>query len=347
MQDNLRGELLKRQVSPSQIDDVLDAGYCLRNWYDPATLKTCVSVSDMMYGNKQLSSCFDIDKFAKYVKGECQFPSSPPFRTFTIKTRTDIAAILSENSTRRYAEQGSLSFRGQHREHTFKRKIPNPVRANSSGSERSILAGIYRQRTPYYSFNQTIKEARTIEAVRLDLEPNGAFDGFGFYDFMRTEQHYATQTAGLDITFEIETAIFFATHAFKLDADGRAYYERIARGQHRGVIYGFVFVMPFVTETQYLIRDFDYFKINPPERILRQRCGLPLFGDNERNIAVTDLDFIMLLHPDFDYETTFTPEYMFPCVAEDSFYARLLELKERHPEGLSGVVEYRWARGKK
>jgi hypothetical protein len=164
------------------------------------------------------------------------------------------------------------------------------------------------------------------------------------YDFMRVEQHYATQTRGLDLSFRIETAIFFATHAFKWDdSTGMACYEKIPRGEHCGVIYGFVFTHPPVKETQYFIRDFDFFKTNRPERVVRQNCALPLFDDSERNIAICDLDFIIDLDADFDGETPLTPEFMFPPASEDAFYAKLLELNRRFPLELENVVQDRWA----
>jgi hypothetical protein len=109
---------------------------------------------------------------------------------------------------------------------------------------------------------------------------------------MRVEQHYARQTPGLDLTFDIDSALFFATNRFKVGDDGLAYHERVPRGEHEGVIYLFRFGSPSVKRTEYLIREFDYFKTHQPLRILRQHCALPLFGQYERNIAVTDVDTV-------------------------------------------------------
>lgn len=160
---------------------------------------------------------------------------------------------------------------------------------------------------------------------------------------MRTEQHYATQTTGLDLTFDLPTALFFATQDFAWGEDGRAFYRPVPRGEHQGVIYLFRFGSPSVRKTEYLIRDFDFFRTHRPERILRQLCGLPLFGPDERNIAITDIDCIISLHPDFETDRCPSPEYMFPGVPEDPFYRKLLELKRDRPELLRNVVEYRWA----
>jgi hypothetical protein len=67
---------------------------------------------------------------------------------------------------------------------------------------------------------------------------------------------------------------------------------------------------------------------------------------SERNIAVTDIDCVIRLHPSFSLPDFFKkkPEFMFPAASEDKFYGKLLELKDERPEMLEDVVEYVWAR---
>jgi hypothetical protein len=146
------------------------------------------------------------------------------------------------------------------------------------------------------------------------------------------------------VAFDIETALFFATYRFINTSKQLADYEKIPTGQHSGVIYCFRFRDPPVKRTEYLIRKFDLFKTFPPARILKQNCGLPLIGPHERNIATTDIDCIIELDKAFDYDGRRTPEEMFPDVSRDRFYGRLLDIKDRHADLLSNVVEYKWAR---
>ena len=290
-----------------------------------------------------MSGVFDIDKFIEYVNGKYEFPRLPEFVNFRVKTMNDINQILSEPRRKYYIDNGMMSFRGQPRQYTFKRKIPNPVRSDRSGQELSILPGIYRQAESPYSFNRKIEERKSFQYFLRELEPNNRnviHDSWYAYDSMRVEQHYATQTAGLDITFDVETAIFFATHQFKINKENRAYYEKVKKGNDSGVIYCFVFGTPAVKRTEYLIKGFDLFKTYWPERVIRQACGLPLFGGFERNISITDLDCIIFLEEDFDYEGKKTPKYMFPHAQEDRFYGKLIELKQRYPVELENVVEY-------
>ncbi len=346
-QATLKNALQEFALAPELIERVLDSGYFLRTSGNPFNGTTWTTVSDMMYGAKQFSSSFPIDEFVQYVKGEFTFPELPPFTVLSAKSIDEIRTILADSCRTHYIEDGTFSYRGQPRGYTFKRQIPNPVRANADGQEISVTAGVYRQTSELYSFKTPPIERRSFRRFLRHLEPNNPdawVDSEHAYDIMRTEQHYATQTAGLDLSFEIETAIFFATHKMKWDKRGRAYYEKVKRGGHEGVIYCFRFTNPTVRQTQYLIREFDFFRTYPPERILRQTCALPLFGQDERNIAITDLNCIIHLDPDFEYETPLTPEYMFPNAKEDRFYDKLLQLKDEFPEYLEKVVEYQWAR---
>lgn len=301
-----------------------------------------------MHGNKQFSSSFEIKDFIKYIHGQHVFPASPAFQYYEAKSVADIQEILADTRRAHYIAEGSFTFRGQPEEYKYKRKIPSPVRADKDGYEISLLPGVYRQKGEFYSFAEEHREQRSFKRILQALEPNNPdvwFDQSFALDIMRTEQHYATQTAGLDLAFELDTAIFFATHKFRWNSAGQAHYESVPTGEHTGLIYCFRFRDPPVKRTQYLIKDFDLFKTFQPLRVLRQDCGLPLIGPHERNIALTDIDCIIRLHPDFLLPDSFrkTPEFMFPNTNEDKFYGRLLELKDQFPEELGSVVEYEWA----
>ena len=349
--EKLHDALKAADASSCLINEVIESGYYLRDWVDPFSGTTWQTVSDMMYGNKQHSSSFPVEQFIGYIQGTYAFSAAPPLQTYEAACMSDIQNILADTRRAHYISQGSLTFRGQPREYKFKRKIPSPFRADSDGYEVSLMPGVYRQSHSFYTFEKSLSEHRSLDWLLTKLEPNNPqvyLDSAYSVDIMRTEQHYATQTAGLDLAFELDTALFFATHRFKIDADGRAYYEKISRGEHSGVIYCFKFCDPPVKQTQYLIKDFELFKTYPPLRIVRQDCGLPLIGPHERNIALTDVDCVIRLTPNFELPDAFrkTPDYMFPPMADDAFYRKLLELKDQHPDLLQEVVEYKWARGK-
>ncbi|MGF6527638.1 hypothetical protein [Variovorax sp. PvP013] len=341
--------LAAENVPTNLIDSVKDSGFYMRGWVDPFSGRTWQSVSDMMYGNKQFSSSFPTEEFIKYINGNYSFPALPPPRSYDVSSVAEIHEVLAEPRRAHHMSEGTFTFRGQPKEYKYKRKIPSPVRAGKDGREISILSGAYRQTDEFYSFARSCPERRSFEWLLAELEPNNPdvfLDSQSAYDIMRTEQHYATQTSGLDLAFGLDTALFFATHRFKFDETDRAYYEAVPNGEHSGVIYCFRFRDPPVKRTQYLIKDFDLFKTYPPLRIIRQECGLPLIMPSERNIALTDVDCIINLTPEFSLPETFqmSREYMFPSVKEDGFYGRLLQLKDKEPDLLQDIVEYKWAR---
>ncbi|MBY0256968.1 hypothetical protein [Methylobacterium sp.] len=346
-QDSLIKHLRENDVSEQIIEDVIDSGYFFRTWSDPSR-GLYTTVSDPFYGSKQFSSSFSTVDFISHIKGERPISNNlPPFHRICAKSFADVQEILRTKHLARYAQDGSLTFRGQPREYYVRRRIPNPLRSDASGREISIMPGAYRQGTDKYSLAADVNEHRTFEFLTGIIEDHDEYSGLGdqfSYDLMRTEQHYATQTRGLDLAFDIRSALFFATNQFMRDEQGKAFYRSISKGEHQGVLYLFRFTMPSVNRTEYLIRDFDFFKKHRPERIIRQSCGLPLIGDYERNIAITDIDCIIELDKDFEYDNGLTQEFMFPSTDEDLFYKKLLDLKNDFPDDLDKIVEYQCAR---
>lgn len=345
METQLINILRQKNISDNLIDKVINSGYIIRHWMDFKTPEGYITVSDKMYGNKQFSSSFDIDKFTDYIKGKNVFEKLPDFTSYTVRNLAEIHEILNVYPRNRYIDNGQMSFRGQVKEYTLSRQIPNPLRSDKNGNELSILPGAFRDKPLGIDENPFRRELNTFDLVLNELEPNNPnifLDSSFAYDIMRVEQHYAKHTKGLDISFDIKTALFFATNKLKWNEDGTAYHLKVEKGEHTGVIYCFVFRDPPVKKTEFLIREFDLFKTYKPTRILRQNCGLPLFSDYDRNVAICDIDCIIYLAEDFDYETGLTPSYMFPSEKDDLFYAKLIELKKKKShQSLENIVEYR------
>lgn len=340
--DLLKSVLREYKLNDEIINDVIDSGYFT---IDGQT------VLDSMYGNKMFSSCFELDKFLAYLNGEDSFSNLreySSFVTYKAKNIDDIKKILSSSNRIHHINEGTLSYRGQIEEYYFERKVPNPFRRiktpdNLNNKELAILPGLYRSAKKIYSFADKVEEKRQLlyylHYFSPELEYLNAFDLINSRDAMRVEQHYGNPTGGLDISFDIETAIFFATHKY-INEGGKATYKKISTGEHKGVIYCFRFVSPPVKETEFLIRDFEFCKKYIPTRILRQKCGLPIFSLMERNIAICDIDCIIYLDKDFEYSGARSPQYMFPDENDDKFYAKLMQVKKEHPDLFQNVPEY-------
>jgi hypothetical protein len=332
-------------ITEPVVQSVVESGYYMRHWSDLMG-GTYETVSDLMYGNKQSSSSFGFDAFVRYLKGDNSFASAPPLVEFTVRNMGDINAVLADARRQHYTAEGSLTFRGQVREYRYRRPVPNPYRKSADGTELSVLPGAFRQSGAEYRFPVEPPVGLSMDWLLHELEPNNPnvySDSQFAHDPMRVEQHYASQTTGLDLTFDINTALFFATHQFTTSG-GIATLKPVSKGAHRGVIYLFRFTSPTVKKSEFYVRDFDLFKTYPPERILRQNCGLPLIGHFERNISICDIDCILRLDSDFECDALRSPTEIFPSAAEDPFYRKLLELKRQFPDELSEVVEYEWAR---
>jgi hypothetical protein len=340
MQEDLIKVLKSKNVDDRLIDLILRNGYFLQNFMSWEYKSVVNSVGDMMYGTKGHSSNFDIHKFISYAKGEYNFEKAPAYRTYKVKSRQEIDEILNDERRKKYLESGKMSFRGQVKEYYLNRELPNPFRSNKDGKEISILPGAYRNKDFQISFENRPSAIKFLASI---LEPNSSNSQFASQDAFRTEQHYSKQTEGLDISFDIDTALFFSNYKLKFDINGLAYHTKIEKGDHQGVIYCFVFNDPPVKQTEYLIKDFSFFKTYTPERILRQKCGLPFFSDFDRNLAVCDIDCIIYLDEEFEDEKLPKPEELFPDRNKDKFYDKLIELKHRMSKSnlVQDIVEYR------
>lgn len=340
-EEELSRLLHDHNVDDEIIEDVIFSGYFLHSYHDFSS-NTYNRISDKFYGNKGGASVFEPSEFVKYLKNEPHKYQPMPLRRHKVKTFQDIQEIMQEPLTNKFIQSGRMSFRGQSKNHYISRKIPNPIRKDEFGQELTILPGIFRNKPlgksnlqDFFGESSLLSMLRFLEPGNSDIHEIASYS----HDLMRVEQHYTTQTAGLDITFDIRSAIYFATHKYVSDG-ACATYEKISRGQHQGSLYLFRFLDPPVKKTEFYIRDFDLFRTYTPERVLRQHCALPMFHEYERNIAVTDLHCIIDLHEDFEDEEGFTYNYMFPGVDEDVFYGKLMELKARFPDHLKNVMEY-------
>jgi len=164
-------------------------------------------------------------------------------------------------------------------------------------------------------------------------------------DLPIVEQHYGIETIGLDVTFDISVGAFFAAKKFTWRDDATAFYAEIPPGEHRGVIYCFVFRDPRLTETQDMAREIAAFDHIEPTRPIRQKCALPCFDFASINEAVGDLHCIFRIAPDFDPVGLPSADDLFPTPAHDPFYHAALAIKRQYedPHPLTDIIEYRFS----
>lgn len=159
------------------------------------------------------------------------------------------------------------------------------------------------------------------------------------------EQHYGIDTAGLDVTFDVGVAAFFAANRFVTRAeDGTAHFLLPPPGGHTGVLYGFVFRDPPLRREEELVREIPIFDHIRPLRPIHQQCALPFFHALNLNEAACDLDFVMHLTPDFDPSGLPEQRHLFPSRADDPFYDAALAVRQKFSEcgPYNQFIEYRF-----
>lgn len=341
-QNNLKKELEERGITQDIITKVLESGYVSGSYasglrFDEST--PCIL--DCYYGNK-FSGMIDYDRFVNYLNGKESY-HQPDIQKYHVKSIREVRKILALPEFKHFKER--MCFRGQTREHWMKRSIPNPFASNPEGKERFIAPSFWRQckdihnpalwskqdqsiwetsdvnRLIYGDITRLSEEEakRRYELHRLDLPFSR--------DFVTLEQHYGMKTICMDVTFDVNTAFFFASHKFQTNEENKAEFIQITNGNHQGIVYCFVFESPSVKKTDFLvkkIRAFDHLK---PIRPLRQQCGLVSYNRYEVNAASRDLHAIFVLDEGFDTNGLPEAKFLFPGKDEDPFYGALIEEK--------------------
>jgi hypothetical protein len=375
-QDELRRALGDRNLSPSAIQDAIDSGYFAWRVGQYGSDVGRPGVMDSYYGNKY-SGLIELDRFVEYLRNGSITTLPSRVKEYRVKSIREAISIL--NSRQHASCAGLMSFRGQTMDVKIKRSIPNPQAKDDNGNERMIVPSWWRRwidknpaertSTPSDSpFSNSLFSApllyfdipnwreHLLHSGRQDWGVDGIackvckemsareeglmLNAAASNEAPLLEQHYGMPTIGLDVTFDLSVAFFFASHKFVRHRGERASFEPVESGKHQGVVYCFVFEWPSVTETSFLIRDIKMFKHLTPLRPIRQRCGLPAFHIHEIGAAARDLDAIMYIDESFDLSGLPTMAKLFPSRKEDVFYGALLDARDQMPDIWGQIVDY-------
>jgi hypothetical protein len=135
-------------------------------------------------------------------------------------------------------------------------------------------------------------------------------------------QHYGLPSPVLDITSSIDIALFFAQN--KTD---KGEYCKVDFENNKPVLY-----------LMLLDNDLDLFMSSEKIRLdhellrpIRQKCGF-IAGSSilNRNYYGRFISVKIYLDEEIDYDSSITPEYLFPSLDEDMFLKELLRIQEKH-----------------
>lgn len=161
---------------------------------------------------------------------------------------------------------------------------------------------------------------------------------------MGLAQHYGIPTNGLDVTDQIEIALWFALHeVFESESgEGRAWWYRRKAGwpdEEMPVVYVLA-VDTYLKRQLPLLIDtaLDQLAIRP----MRQGAYLQYGGWGlHKNVCAEDAVLAVFLASRFEPPVLPSTEWLFPGPSEDPFYRSLLDLKDRALRaGLSSGYEY-------
>ncbi len=364
----LKRYLIQSLEEKSIAESVVASGYYLfqegsRMW-----------IGDSWYGNKVFIGRIPKDPFIAYLNNGSFRIEGKEVRAdptcYRIKSLDDAMDVLSTGRHKRYIDNGQLSFRGQTREHFVQRPVPNPFMRTEDGKERLALPAFWRRYSGKWNerfrwrptqllranlgdpqvyllaggIDVPIDDLRRWKELPLpDIAQDAAAAQYAFdpsFNIPLVQQHYGFPTSGLDVTFDLKTALFFASHAFVRTSDGKGHYNPLSPHEMAGVVYCFRFIDPPLKSTSSLVTEVGVFEKYPPVRPLRQSCALPQFDSLAINEAMADLDAILILDQDFDPSGIPSAPDLFPSRNDDPFYRVILEAKTQYPNELSDVVSY-------
>ncbi len=336
-------------LDEATVESLVNSGYILVS-QNPLVGGDGIFVCDSFYGSKTPPGFFPLEQLTSGRSVDAKIK----LRRIEVSSVHEIQNFLREDpSLRKFSADGRVTFRGQPREYRIKREYPNPFIADEEG-EISMLPSHWRRfrddfrkrcEPEFWSiFSNAVGKVvlsgplrRALDAHTQNQEVEHHFSGEIKGQFAALEQHYGFPTVGLDVTFDLATAIFFSRHEC-VTVDGL--WDYVPVGTQVTYLYAFVFRDPAVIETRDLLETIDIFPAYPAVRVQRQRAALVGCGMYSVNIAVPDVAAIFELQPGFTMIGSPEKEWLFPPPESDPFFGALLEEKRTNPGLLHSVAEY-------
>lgn len=343
--DDLVFYLRREGIDEEVINSVVESGYILIS----------DKILDTYYGlNSACHPSIIIDKVKYYQSNGSWNKSSPShYKTYVVNNINEIFQIV-EDMKKRYK---NILYRGATGHYTFKRGFPNPFYSDENDCEISLVPSFFRR----FSKNYMDRESPNLSLTsfddpllydlfykdfnnNLELFKNKKINFEEFYcraeddretmwqedirkvDLCTIKQHYGFESNVLDVTYSIETALFFAFNRLVKIKDN--YYDHILidKTEYKNSV---LYIL--IPQTDLLdIAEWEYQKINVNGlecvRPIRQKCtSLPVDMDS-MNRAASEVKVVIKFSKDFLLPDNIPKkEYLFPSAEEDPFYEYLLK----------------------
>ena len=335
--------LRNEDIDEKIINDMVDSGYVCYN----------DMIFDTFYGfnlyNTRTIGINEIKYYQQNRKWESFYPRQK--KIYIVNDIDEIYSIVD----RLNIGNDKILFRGATSIYMFRRAFPSPVYSDKNGNEISMVPSYFRKYSNNYmerrdleefcrflnSFFENLYYEKFYKLVNSyknneisfekycdeaeDFKEELDKDTLDFIDLSTIVQHYSYESNVLDVTYNIEIALFFALN--KLVSVVKNYYDYIPlekKEYKNAVIY--------ILSPQTVLNDvnqwkYNYFTIKNLDcvRPIRQECtSLPANIDNI-NIAASEIRAIIKFSENFKLPVIMPQkEYLFPSAKEDPFYAYLL-----------------------
>lgn len=237
-------------TKPKQVGATIDAlhGYMWNYQLEPG---------DAVYGRTEAFPADPLDRLSNGQYVRVPYRRVPRIRVGSVQALREI-----ESSLRTINSSRSVMWRGQTSLHTLRARRSDDEMMKLYGSvdavEPSLLPSAARANVQVESYmaawlalmDRFIDEEQdgllrasglpAHDELRESAEHLRATYGFRSWAF-GVAQHYGLPSTGLDLTGDVDVALFFALHRFSSNAEGKATFDRVASGSNPVILLMSVF----------------------------------------------------------------------------------------------------------
>lgn len=352
--------LRRNGICEETINSMVESGYVLISDF----------ILDTYYGlNLRYHPPITIDK-VKYYQSNGSWNKSIPscYKTYFVNNINDIFQIVEELKK----QYKNILYRGATNHYTFKRSFPNPFFSDENDCEISLIPSFFRKFSENYMSRESFDLSRTSFDdpilhdlfykdfnYTLELFKNKKIDFEEFYwmsednremmwqddirkvDLYTLKQHYGFDSNVLDVTYNIETALFFSFNKLVKVKENFYDYTLIDKTEYKNPV---LYILIPQTDLPN-ITEWEYQKINVKGiecvRPIRQKCtSLPVDIDS-MNRAASEVKAVIKFNENFSLPDNIPKkEYLFPSVDEDPFYKYLLENEYAKDKAMRYIYHY-------
>jgi|GEM_PF-6262770 len=326
-------------------EDLKHPGFIMDKYYRSIFSAVDLNRKCAVYGKVNVLRDYYTDFYNginKYEFLRCKHYCMPIIDVNSIDEMNELISSIPKRS------KSGIFFRGQTSYYSLNRseRIKKVLFGDSESNEPSLITNASRSNYNYDHLHFILKYFLEHEIVFKDYEKNkekkeifqkleklkGSFLLELDYAVMALAQHYGLPTHGLDVTTDLDVAVWFATNKFKQDNDMASYTKMNKDDWNKDKNkWPTVFVFQNVlTSTSTSLQDCVDLESIGLKALRPERQSAKFFhaahGDHQNRLAES-LVCAFRLCPS-EYETKYAFNYLFPSPEEDDAYKFMINFSE-------------------